>query len=687
MNQIKSAQVYRLALGFLSFIFALHAQAACTFFDAFQDNKDGTVTDPRNGVIWKRCAEGFDWNGSACVGSAKRGSWVDAMKIAKQSRFQNQRDWRLPTKIEMEQVVGKAADCSTSNYKKGEYAASSMIVHPMREDNSSGAFWSSSPIVGYAHNAWVVNFHEGNVYYLNRYYALPVRLVRAGQSLGGNAALEFQREYAQRIASQQEKSLINALGFSYLSEVENLAEKMRQSNYPAASWKATNQLPNDSGNLYSGDWLALNEYVLVALAGLVKSDQKTQTVSRPSEPSAPRDLASRKTQLSKGEFESAAQFATRQARADATAQAEFDRDQRAYDANKRDYDAAVEHQADTQARSVADSNDPEKYKALAAKHLPQAVSLVLGNPVLSDITYDADKQVFNANLKSSRGSFSQPVTVAASPAEAPKLKQDLLSQKIAPVVTLQLPSLVATMVLEENTALRTESFAQANNSPRKLLELIAEYPSSAEARAAKQRIPAAQREAYDAAVRSNSASAYQAFISDFAGTDTQKLLPQAEKFYKMATLLEDKERVATAQREKTKAEALANKVAALSDTSVRFSRGDNEAYDVGAKLIWKRCPDGNSIESNGICSIYDYRYTRTESRLLEKNDWRLPTASELSRIFIIDSKNSSIFSKIFPTSGFWYRTNDNKIVMQNNDGKIDNGYDSNSYRVILVKNR
>ena len=189
MYQTKSARLHRLALGFLAFIFALHAQAACTFFDAFQDNKDGTVTDPRNGVIWKRCAEGFNWSGLACVGSSKEVSWVDAMKIAKQSRFNNQQDWRLPTRIEMEQVVGNHSDCQDNKYARGESAASNMIAHPLGNDEPFRVFWSSSSYAGYSIDAWYVNFSNGR---FNkgaiRLGSMSVRLVRAGQS---SAALEF----------------------------------------------------------------------------------------------------------------------------------------------------------------------------------------------------------------------------------------------------------------------------------------------------------------------------------------------------------------------------------------------------------------------------------------------------------------------------------------------------------------
>ena len=43
------------------------------------------------------------------------------------------------------------------------------------------AFWSSSPYVGNANNAWNVNFNNGNVNNNNRNNSNYVRLVRAGQ--------------------------------------------------------------------------------------------------------------------------------------------------------------------------------------------------------------------------------------------------------------------------------------------------------------------------------------------------------------------------------------------------------------------------------------------------------------------------------------------------------------------------
>lgn len=130
------------------------------------------------------------------------------------------------------------------------------------------------------------------------------------------------------------------------------------------------------------------------------------------------------------------------------------------------------------------------------------------------------------------------------------------------------------------------------------------------------------REAYDDAVRSNSSSAYQDFIRDFAGADTQKLLLQAENAYKAATLREEKERLAIAQREErerpAKVAQAQRKAEALSNTSVQFSRGDSTAYDVGANLIWERCPEYSSMENNGKCDLLYRTYNRAEARNVEK---------------------------------------------------------------------
>ncbi len=85
-------------------------KSQCIFYDEFIDNKDGTVTDPRNGLVWKRCAEGQSWTGNACDGNAIKLNLSDALKLAQESRFLDKETWRLPNKSEFEMVLGKRCE-------------------------------------------------------------------------------------------------------------------------------------------------------------------------------------------------------------------------------------------------------------------------------------------------------------------------------------------------------------------------------------------------------------------------------------------------------------------------------------------------------------------------------------------------------------------------------------------------
>lgn len=178
------------------------AQAQCNFFTGWADNKDGTVTDTRNGLIWKRCAEGFEFNNGVCSGERTEANWDAAMSMAQQSHFLDQSDWRLPTKEEFAAVMGSYVDCN--NNQEGKFAASKAIAH------TGGLFWSSSPYAGDSNLAWGVGFDNGVVYNSNRYGSNYVRLVRAGQMLGGEAALEFVKEIADKARIAEEEARIEA---------------------------------------------------------------------------------------------------------------------------------------------------------------------------------------------------------------------------------------------------------------------------------------------------------------------------------------------------------------------------------------------------------------------------------------------------------------------------------------------
>ena len=113
---------------------------------------------------------------------------------------------------------------------------------------------------------------------------------------------------------------------------------------------------------------------------------------------------------------------------------------------------------------------------------------LLGNPILTNIRYDADQQVFLAKLVSQKWIFEQDLVVPVPLSKAPQFKTDLLSGKITPKIEFQFPSMLASWTLIENDAQRVKRFSDANLSIERLVSLITEFPDSAEAKIARNRV-------------------------------------------------------------------------------------------------------------------------------------------------------------------------------------------------------
>jgi len=192
------------AIVMASILMVSTAQAECNFFRGWVDNKDGTVRDPRNGLIWKRCAEGFEFSNGVCAGAGVQAIWDGAKLLAQQSRFLGQSDWRLPSQEEFKAVMGSRDECENNDWKNGEYAASKAIAHSGVMMSGTMVFWSSSPNVYISTYAWFADFGDGQVSgRLDRNYRGGVRLVRASQLLGGEAALEFAKSKADWLAANE----------------------------------------------------------------------------------------------------------------------------------------------------------------------------------------------------------------------------------------------------------------------------------------------------------------------------------------------------------------------------------------------------------------------------------------------------------------------------------------------------
>jgi hypothetical protein len=110
------------------------------------------VIDHQTGLIWQReIAENL--------------TYEQDLEYAERVAEETGLPWRVPTVDELASLVDR-----------GRYAPASAFP-----DMPSDWFWSSSPYVGDASYAWVVNFSNGYVNSLNRNYDFAVRLVRCGE--------------------------------------------------------------------------------------------------------------------------------------------------------------------------------------------------------------------------------------------------------------------------------------------------------------------------------------------------------------------------------------------------------------------------------------------------------------------------------------------------------------------------
>ncbi len=141
----------------------------------FTDNKNGTVTSNKTGLMWKKCSEGQVWNkgDGSCSGSTAHFSWqtaLDQAKIANSKKgFAGRTDWRLPNVKELASIVEEQCYNPAIN----------LTVFPA---TPSTWFWSSSPgdhIDG--RYAWGIGFKSGGDDWDYKIaYDGRVRLVRSG---------------------------------------------------------------------------------------------------------------------------------------------------------------------------------------------------------------------------------------------------------------------------------------------------------------------------------------------------------------------------------------------------------------------------------------------------------------------------------------------------------------------------
>jgi hypothetical protein len=124
---------------------------------AWIDNGDGTVTDPRAGLMWQK---------ETLPGG--RMTYDEAVKACKALRVAGHKDWRLPTVEELFALADR------SRY-------SPAINTDAFPDTKSDWYWSGTPTAWDPSCAWFVNFHGGIASYNPRSVSAFVRAVRSAR--------------------------------------------------------------------------------------------------------------------------------------------------------------------------------------------------------------------------------------------------------------------------------------------------------------------------------------------------------------------------------------------------------------------------------------------------------------------------------------------------------------------------
>ena len=140
----------------------------------FLVNAEGTVTDTRTGLMWRRCPLGMHWGDDGCEGmfdsyAWSRGDGDDAYTVREVMRLINSEggyagydDWRMPSIEEMLTLVAE---------DRG-------VRHKEAFLNSPPTYYWTASEWGPEETYWVVSFEDGQGYWHEPGWELPILPVR-----------------------------------------------------------------------------------------------------------------------------------------------------------------------------------------------------------------------------------------------------------------------------------------------------------------------------------------------------------------------------------------------------------------------------------------------------------------------------------------------------------------------------
>jgi hypothetical protein len=144
------------------------------------DHGDGTITDTKTVLMWKRCSEGL--SGVNCEeGEAKGYEYDDAVLRFKDIEYAGYADWRMPTIDELKTLVYCSNGVKDKDDGECNDGSEKPMINQQAFPNTEATwYWSGSPDAYGSGFAWYVYFFNGNSYIGARYNYYAVRLVRGG---------------------------------------------------------------------------------------------------------------------------------------------------------------------------------------------------------------------------------------------------------------------------------------------------------------------------------------------------------------------------------------------------------------------------------------------------------------------------------------------------------------------------
>lgn len=152
----------------LAFLLLMAGMTQAYAENRFTPSADGQeVTDTTTGLVWRRCVEGMEWNGSACKVKPLKFKLAAARERAAEAAKTSNKAWRIPNKDELMGIVAK-----TKSKPKIDLTAF--------PNSPAAVFWALRPEAEDNLNAWLVNFSTGHVLGNSGQNKFMLRLVRTG---------------------------------------------------------------------------------------------------------------------------------------------------------------------------------------------------------------------------------------------------------------------------------------------------------------------------------------------------------------------------------------------------------------------------------------------------------------------------------------------------------------------------